>query len=66
MDVQLDKNFARFLIGNARGEDLKPLLVPLDWIHTVWRDDLYNEWQIVVDAVLSLEGDHWVPYQRVS
>ncbi len=66
IEVSLDRNYARFMLGNPSGDDLKPLFVPLDWIHTVWRDDLKNEWQIALDAVVAVEGDRRVAHQRVS
>ncbi len=60
------QNLLQWAGRNAQREDLKPMFAPLDWIHAVWRDDLQNEWQIVVDAILNVERDRFVPYQRVS
>jgi len=62
LEVSLDRNFARFNLGNPLGDNLKPLCVPIDWVHTAWRNDSHNEWHVVLDAALELAGDHWVAH----
>jgi hypothetical protein len=64
--VSLEKNVVRFTVGNQHREEMKTLQAPLDWVLTVWRDDVHNEWQVALDADVVEEQGYWVAVQRVS
>jgi hypothetical protein len=54
--VDPDKNVARFLIGQRQGDGLLPLHVPLDWIESVWWEELTNYWIVSITAVIEKDA----------
>ncbi len=47
--VSVDGNVAVFTVGPNSADALFPLRVPLDWIQTVWRDEINSRWEVVLD-----------------
>jgi hypothetical protein len=61
-DVSLDRNVATFLAGPVTGNQPLPLVVPLDWVRTVWRDTRQGSWEVVLHATLKNEGSQWLAH----